>query len=341
MESVKPEWLAQVVEDVLDPRLPICDPHHHLWTLHGRYLLDELVEDLASGHDVVSTVYVECGSGYAQDGATEMQPVGETIFVESVVPRSGAGAAASVAAGIVGYANLALGTEVSRVLEAHLAASPRHFRGIRGRVTWDPSPEISNGAFDPRPGWLMDEKFRLGVSCLRQYDLTFDAWLFHHQLPELKSLAIACPDVAIAVNHAGAPLGVGPYAGKRKEVMESWRRGMAELATCPNVFVKLGGLGMPRFGFGWHMRPCPPSSHELCAATAPYYRFCIEQFGPHRCMFESNFPADKVSCSYGVLWNSFKLMTKDLSESERRQLFYGTAASFYRLGSPVLSEGLR
>ena len=180
---------------------------------------------------------------------------------------------------------------------------------------------------------MLDSNFRAGLACLKSYGLSFEAWLYHPQLPELASLARAVPDVPMILNHVGGLLSVGPYAGKRDEVFQIWKRGIAEVATCPNVVVKLGGLGMVRCGFGWHTRPAPPSSTELIDATAPYYLFCIEKFGPNRCMFESNFPVDKISCSYGVLWNSFKRMTESFSPTERAALFHDTAARVYRLGS--------
>ena len=320
-------------EAPIDPDLPICDAHHHLWVHRGKYLLDELLRDTGSGHNIVSTVFVECDVMYRKDGPPELQPLGETEFVESIALQSAGGQSGptAVAAGIVGSADLSLGSAVAPVLEAHMAASPSRFRGVRDRVTWDPSPEITNSAPHPKPGRMLDAAFHAGFACLQKYGLSFDAWLFHPQLVELASLARAFPDVSIILNHIGAPLGIGPYAGKRDEVLESWRRGIAEVATCPNVFVKLGGLGMPRCGFAWHARAAPPDSVQLAEVTAPYYRFCIEQFGPDRCMFESNFPADKVSYSYCVLWNSFKRMTRDFSETERQALFHDTATRVYRL----------
>lgn len=334
MALPREEWLRLTVETALDPTLPICDPHHHLgYPPDAHYLLEEFLQDARSGHNVVSTVYIDCHAMYRQDGPEEMKPIGETEFAQGIAAQSAGGqyGPTAVAAGIVGHANLALGQAVAPVLEAHLAASPNRFRGIRHVCQWDASPEVMTAAPAPPPGLLLDTRFRAGVACLNNYGLSFDAWLYHPQLPELASLARAVPDVPIILNHIGGLLGVGPYAGKRDEVFRVWERGLAEVAACPNVVVKLGGLGMPRSGFGWHERPVPPTSRELAVATAPYYLCCIEQFGPNRCMFESNFPVDKLSYSYAVLWNSFKRMTDKFSSAERAALFHDTAVRVYRL----------
>ncbi len=331
------EWLKQTVEAPVEPELPICDPHHHLWDdSRGRYLVDELLQDVRGGHNIVSTVFIECRARWRQDGPEEYRPVGETEYVERIVGPSGTHGGTAVVAGMVGFADLALGAAVAPVLEAHLAASPRRFRGIRHSCTWDESP----AAMTTMPGIPRDlmfhKNFRAGLARLKDYGLCFEAWLYHPQLMELAALARAVPEVPIVLNHVGGLLGVGPYAGRRKEVYEVWKRGIAEVATCPNVVVKLGGLGMLRCGFDWHLRPAPPTATELCEATAPYYLFCIERFGPTRCMFESNFPVDKLSYSYNVLWNSFKRMTATFSAAERAALFHDTATRVYRLSGAAM-----
>jgi len=319
-----------VREETIDPVLPICDPHHHLWDRpNDRYLLEQVLQDTGSGHNVVKTVFVECSSMYKKDGPESLRPVGETEFVEDTVAVS-ATAPTAIAAGIVGFADLTLGAEVERVLEAHLAASPKRFRGIRHPAAWDADPGI-RGYKDPPPGLLLDARFREGFASLQRYGLSFDAWLYHPQLIELVDLARAFPDVTIVLDHVGGFLGTGPYAGPRETVFQAWRMGIEQVAACPNVVVKLGGLGMERCGFGWHKRPTPPSSIEMAAAMAPYYLWCIEQFGVERCMFESNFPVDKVSSSYHVLWNAFKRIVEDLTAVERAALFHDTASRVYRL----------
>ncbi len=335
MAIERESWLALTIEDPIDPALPICDPHHHLWDRPGsRYLLEELLQDTGGGHNIVQTVFVECRSMYRKDGPEEMRPVGETEFVQGIAARSASGQYGMplVAAGIVGFADLTLGAAVVPVLEAHIAASRNRFRGIRYSSVWDASPEVTVYVRRPR-GLLLDTKFREGFAYLHKYGLSFDAWLYHPQLMELADLAGAFPDTPIILDHIGGLLGIGPYAGKREKVFGEWKRGIAKLATCPNVVVKLGGLGMPLSGFDWHERRIPVGSAELAEAMAPYCEFCIEQFGVNRCMFESNFPVDKQSYSYTVIWNAFKRIAKDYSLGERAALFHDTAVRVYRLAT--------
>ncbi len=327
------QWLNQVVEEIVEPERPICDPHHHLWHRAGsRYLLDELMADTGSGHNVVSTVFVECASMYRADGPASMRCVGETEFVNGVAAMTASGGYGEFRAclGIVSLADLTLGTKVGEVLDAHMAASSR-FRGIRHAAGWDPSDDIRNSHTDPCEELLLDGKFREGFAELGKRSLSFDAWLYHPQIPELTDLARAFPDTTIIFNHFGGPLGIGPYAGQREEIFSRWQENVAALAECPNVYAKLGGLVMPINGFEFHKRDLPASSDEIVVATGRYYRHAIECFGPERCMFESNFPVDKQSCSYHVLYNAFKKMVADASEADKAALFHDTAHHAYRL----------
>jgi predicted TIM-barrel fold metal-dependent hydrolase len=319
------------VESPLDPELPICDAHHHLWerALNG-YMLDDLLQDLHAGHNIVSTVAVECRYAYRADGPDVLKPVGEVEFLESIAARAASDPTikSRVAAAIVGHADVLLGDEVAPVLEAHMTASPQRFRGIRHSATWDASDALRSEA--PQ-GLLRDQKFRQGFACLEKLGLSFDAWLYHPQLTELAELARAFPAVPIILNHIGAPLGIGPYAGKRAEVFESWSSGILELAKCPNVVVKLGGVGSLRSGYDWHERPVRPSSHELAKALQGYFEHCIEKLGVDRCMFESNFPVEKLANTYVNLWNAFKRITEKYTAAERAALFHDTAARVYRI----------
>ena len=322
-----------VAEPPLEPDLPICDPHHHLRERpNDRHFLEEFIQDIGSGHNIVATVCVENRAMYRKDGPETMKPIGETEFFDKVAAQaaSNANGQTRVAAGIVGHADLSLGEGVTPVLEAHLAASLNRFRGIRHSTTWDQSDKIRS---DARPGLLADKTFRRGFACLRRYDLSFDAWLYHPQLPELVELARAFPDVRIILDHIGGPLGVGPYRGKREEVFQVWSKEIAELSSCANVTVKLGGFGSTRSGYDWHERGVQPASAELADTMAPYFDFCIEKFGAHRCMFESNFPVDKASYSYLTIWNTFKLIAQRYSAAERRALFHDTAASVYKIAN--------
>ncbi len=337
-ESTNQQWLEQDPEETLEPDLPICDPHHHLWEFNmtrvaQRYLLDEFLVDLNCGHNIVSTVFIECGAMLKAAGPVPMRVIGETELVNGIAAMSASGfyGETKVAAGIIGHADLCLGDNVAPVLEAHLQAGGGRFRGIRHSASWDASEEISNARCAPVQDLYADDNFRAGFAQFARYGLSFEGWCYHTQIPGLTELAQAFPDTVIILNHFGTPLGVGPYAGKRDENFAQWQADMSELAACDNVFAKLGGINMELNGFAWHEQDRPPSSEELMEATRPYYEYTIEQFGPARCMFESNFPVDMVTCSYNVLWNSFKRLTENYSTDEKAQLFHDTAAQVYRL----------
>ncbi len=324
-------WLAANPEPPIEPDLEICDAHHHLWDRDGsRYLVDEFLDD-TNGHRVTKSVYVECLSRYRADGPETLRPVGETEFVHKITAGEPAQPGATrVAAGIVGFADLALGSAVRSVLKAHLEASGR-FRGVRHASAWDASDKIHNAHTNPSRNLLGESAFREGFACLGGLGLSFDAWVYFHQIPELADLAGAFPETPVILNHVGGPIGVGPYAGQREEVFETWRGHMAELAKRDNVAVKLGGLTMAASGFGWHKRETPAGSGDLAEAMAPYYQTCIEHFGAARCMFESNFPIDGTGGAYTTLWNAFKRVSDGYSPDERRALFHDTAAKIYRL----------
>jgi predicted TIM-barrel fold metal-dependent hydrolase len=332
------DWLAKTAETAIEPDLLICDPHHHLWDrqparVAPRYLLDEILMDVGAGHNVASTVFIECGAMYRPDGAEALRPVGETEFVNGIAAMSASGlyGKARIAAAIIGTADLRLGDGAAAVLDAQIAAGGGRFRGIRRAAAWDPDPAVPPHRTQPGARLFHRDDFRAGFKHLAPRKLTFEAWCYHRQIPDVTALARAFPDTTIILNHFGGPIGVGSYAGKAREVFAEWRPLLAELATCPNVVAKLGGINMEVNGFGWHERPAPPSSQELADATRHYYEFTIEKFGPGRCMFESNFPVDLASCSYTVLWNAFKRMTAGCSASEKAALFHHTAARVYRL----------
>jgi L-fuconolactonase len=332
-------WLAQVAEPPLEPDLPIVDPHHHLWDHpNSRYMLDEILGDTGTGHRVIATVFVECLSMYRADGPESLKPVGETEFVNGIAAQSTSGryGETRVAAGIVSFADLTLGTAVEEVLHAHIAAAPARFRGIRHAAGFDPDPAIRNSHTRPTAVLYQSTRFREGFAKLKDLNLSFEAWQYHPQMRQVTGLAKAFPDTTIILNHLGGPLGIGPYKDRREEIFRQWKADLTELAQCPNVVVKLGGINMPVNGFNWHRRPMPPNSDELVAATRDYYLHAIDRFGPRRCMFESNFPVDRISCSYGVLWNSFKKIAAGFTAEEKTQLFYLTAAETYRLALPPL-----
>lgn len=333
--GVRPEWLAlEEEEPVLEPSLPVVDPHHHWWNRDkpgGRYLLEELVADCTSGHNVQATVFVECRAVRREDGEELMRPLAETEFVNDIAKAGAGSGTLHAAAGIVGNVDLRFGDDVQRALDAHIAAAEGRFRGIRNSSAWHPDG-INATSAKPPPGLLLDPMFRRGFACLGRSGLSFDAWLLHTQLPEVTDLASRFPDTVIVLDHVGGPLGIGRYLGRRDEIFAHWKDGITRLARCENVNVKLGGLGMHTAGFDFHSKPRPPSSVELATAWRPYVETCIDAFGANRCMFESNFPVDKGSCSYRNLWNAFKRIAAAATPDEKRALFSGTARRVYKLG---------
>jgi predicted TIM-barrel fold metal-dependent hydrolase len=330
----RPDWLASYSEEIIEPKRRIIDAHHHLWDRQGgRYLLEELTDDIATGHDIVATVYVDCRSMYRAGGAEAFKPVGEVEFANGVAAQSASGGygPCQVNAAIVSHANLLLGEEAKAVLEAQIKAGNGRYRGIRHSSAWDADPAVA-GAYASRPkGLLADPQFRKGFACLGPLGLTFDAWLFHPQIPELADLARAFPNQRIIMDHCGGPVGLGVYANRRDEIFKIWKASVQDIAKCPNVVVKLGGLAMMLLGHDFHARPKPVSSEELAKAWKPYMETCIEAFGPSRCMFESNFPPDKGQCSYQVIWNALKRIATPYSEAEKNRMFEGTAADVYKI----------
>ena len=338
-------------EPILEPDLPIIDPHHHLWDrtapqgevthpfehvtqLHPRYLLDQLLGDLNSGHNVRATVYLQCGAMYRADGPEELRSLGETEFVNGVAAMTASGIYGPVraCAGIVGHVDLLLGDAAAPVLEQHIALAGGRFRGIRNSASYDADSTVLGPLARIGGGLYASGRFREGFARLAPLGLSFDAWLLEPQLPELIDLARAFPDTPIVLDHVGTPLGVASYAGRLHERFDVWREAIRTLAACPNVTVKLGGLAMAFAGFPSFMSDPPASSAQLAEEWRPYVETCIEAFGPDRCMFESNFPVDACSCSYAVLWNAFKRLAAGASADEKAALFFGAANRFYRLG---------
>jgi L-fuconolactonase len=334
------DWLARHVEDVLEPDLPIVDPHHHLVERPetGRYLLLELLADTGSGHNIIATVYLEWLSMYRATGPVEMKPVGEIEFANGVAAMAASGGygKTQVCAGIVGHADLALGSAVEKVLDAEIVAGggpDGRFKGIRYISATHPDQAVWGAAIARPDQMLAQPKVREGIARLGKLGLSLDTWLYHTQIPELIDLARAFPDQPIVLDHVGGAIGLGRYAGKRDEVFAAWSARIRELATCPNVYIKLGGLGMRVFGFDVHEKVDPPRSETLAGLWRPYIETCIAAFGPDRAMFESNFPVDKGSGSYQVFWNAFKRIAAGCSADDKAALFAGTARRFYRLAT--------
>ena len=333
-------WLDQISEEIIDHDIEIVDPHHHLWpgpsrtdevSAENRYLLEDLWKDTESGHKVSKTVFVECGQGYFESGSDAMKPVGETKFVCEVSEEAKADKSKAQIKGIVGHADMMLGSSAREVLEAHLEEGKGRFKGIRHGASWDESEEIRNSHSNPIRHIYLNDTFQKGIEQLDALNLTLDAWNYHKQIKELTDLAKCFPNLKIVQNHFGGPLGIGPYKSKREEVFSEWKDSISELSERENVYIKIGGLAMPINGWGWHKRELPATSEELVENHEKYYLHSIKSFGVKRCMFESNFPVDKRSISYAVLWNGFKKVVRDFSTEEKEYLFFKTAADFYSL----------
>jgi L-fuconolactonase len=328
-------WHDQVIEPILDPDREIIDSHHHLWDHPGGspYLLDDLWADTSSGHNIVKTVFLECGSHYRQDGSEHLKPVGETEFVRAIAAqtRKATSHGHPEIAGIIGHADLRLVDVLEEVLDAHLEAGRGLFRGIRVALARAPADLPFDLPGSAPEGLAEDSDFRRGVNYLGSRGLTWESWHFHPQNREFAALARACPNTQMVLDHFGTPVMVGPYEARREEIFASWKADIAEIAKCENVAAKIGGLSTPVSGWGWVNRELPPTSDEFCELQKPFYLHAIECFGPDRCMFESNFPVDKTSLSYQVYWNGVKKIVADFSEDEKTAMFSGTATRVYRL----------
>jgi predicted TIM-barrel fold metal-dependent hydrolase len=331
-------WLAQVNEVVIEPELPICDAHHHLWTHREgspvpQYLLEAFLSDINTGHHIVSTVFVDSNTAYRTSGPKGEAPIGEVVFANDVAERAASGryGKTRVASAVISHADMRLGSGAGPVLDAMIAAAPKRFRGIRHAVAYDEDPALPRHRDAPRPFLLGDETFRQGISEIDKRGLIYECYLWHPQLPELADLARAFPTLTIVLNHCGGPIGVGHYQNDRRGAMELWQQGMTALAACENVVVKIGGVNMIVSGHEWHKRDAPPGSDEMLDAAGPYVEYSIARFGVDRCLFESNYPSERRSCGYGPLWNFFKKLTKGFSAEDKARLYHDNAVRIYRI----------
>ena len=324
-------WLAKLEEDVLEPDLPIVDPHHHLWLRGGyTYLMPELAADMDCGHNIAATVFAECHSMYRKDGPEEERSLDKTEFVtgQAAMSASGEFGPARACAVMFGNVDMTLGAAAEPLLERHIEASGGRFRGVRYSTGWDADDRIRSVA--PESGMLVEGKVKEAASILARLGLALDSWLYHPQLDEVAELADAVPDLTIVLNHVGSPILGGPYRGRRDEVFAEWRERIRRVGERENVYVKLGALPirMPDFAGD---RSLPPGSEEVAAAWRPWIETCIEAFSPARAMYESNFPVQKRWCSYQVCWNAFKRISQAATATEKVDLFAGAAARAYRI----------
>ena len=335
---VRQEWLNQLIEDPILPNIPIIDPHHHLWDVgFGRYYIEELLEDInSSGHNIVSTVYIMSSSNtkiYSKDGLEEFKPLTEIEFATSegkradLIPNN----RVKVNASIVGSVDLTYGNKLQPVLEKAVNISEGRLKGIRMLLASHTDPRISSGAVKSDLGLMLHPNFIDGAKCVQDANLSLDFWIYHTQLNVMEKIARALPDLTIILNHIGGPIHLGEYEGKQAATHREWRSAMMRLSRIPNINVKLGGLGMAVNGAKFHNSKFPPNSVQLSDVWKPWIYETIDMFGFDRCMFESNFPVDKGSCSYGALWNAFKIIAKDMSDDEINKLFSKNAAKIYKI----------
>ena len=335
---VRQEWLNQHIEDPILPNIPIIDPHHHLWDVgFGRYYIEELLEDInSSGHNILSTVYIMSSSNtkiYSKDGLEEFKPLKEIEFATSegkradLIPNN----KVKVNASIVGSVDLTYGNKLQPVLEKAVNISEGRLKGIRMLLASHTDPRISSGAVKSDLGLMLHPNFIDGAKCIQNANLSLDFWIYHTQLNEMEKIARSLPDLTIILNHIGGPIHLGEYEGKQAATHREWRSAMMRLSRIPNINVKLGGLGMAVNGAKFHNNKFPPNSVQLSDVWKPWIYETIDMFGFDRCMFESNFPVDKGSCSYGALWNAFKILAKDMSDDEINKLFSKNAANIYKI----------
>ena len=338
LEPGSDPWLAQVEEEILDPDRAIIDPHHHLWKkrFNRDYLLPELWGDTGSGHNVEKTVFIECRAFYRREGEEHLKSVGETETIAALASESLANNSnKAYIAGIVAHSDLTLAGEsqekLLEALEQHRAASNGLLRGIRHSAARDKRPEDLFIVGSAPPYLHGNASFRKGLRIIAEQGLTYDTWHYHHQNLNFLDLARAVPECTMVLDHFGTPLGVGIYKDSRDDIFAEWKQEICEISKCPNVYAKLGGLAMPDNGFDWHLQSRPPSSDEFIKQQQKYYMHAIECFGPERCMFESNFPVDRLSINYHALFNAYKKMIADFNEDEKHAMFYGTAEKVYSL----------
>ena len=331
------DWLALVKEEIIDPELPIIDPHHHLWNgdnqLAGSfpYLIEHLSEDTNSGHNIVGTIFMECAQGYYQEGEDKYKPIGETEYVMKIIKDAKKTSNSANIIGIISFADLMLGSKVKDILNQHILIGEGLFKGIRHAAGWDQSNEIHNSHSNPIKNIYYDPSFRKGAEELIKLNLTFDAWHYHNQISDLSIFAKDYPELTIIHDHFGGPLGVGPYQGKKQEIFKKWKDDISQLSENKNVHSKLGGLAMPVNGWNFHKQDKPATSDQIIEMHYDYYLHTIECFGVDRCMFESNFPVDRRSISYHVLWNAFKKMVSNYSNEDKNKLFFQNAKDIYGL----------
>lgn len=327
-------------EPILDPDIAIVDAHHHLFEKPAlRYMLEEFLDDVRAGHRIIASVYVEATAFHRADGPEVLRPLGEIEFANGVGAMCASGHYGDIrlCAAIVGYADLRMGDSVGWLFDRALATAPERFRGIRQITMEHPSDAPFRYFFTGRPpaGVFQHPKFRDGLRQLAQRNLIYDATGFHLQLPDISALADAFPDTTIVVNHMTVAMGLEMNTEERNALFREWRENLRDTAQRPNVVCKIGGMGMPIWGFGFETRKDAVGYKELAETWRPFVESAIECFGTNRCMMESNFPPDGRSCGYVPTWNALKHIVSEASAEEKADLFHKTASRVYRIALPI------
>ena len=327
------DWINSGQELPIDSGQKIIDPHHHLWDRGGsRYLAEQLSKDTSRGHAVTDTVFVECLANYRKEGEKKFRSIGETEFVFNESQRAERLEGCNIS-GIIAYVDLSLGYEVTEVLTAHNEISSALLKGVRHATAWSSDPNIPVSHSKPSKELMIQQRFIDGVKQLSHFDYSFDAWLYFDQLHELSSLAKKAPETKIIINHLGAPLRIGNWKNKAQEMQALWQVELEKLSSFENVYLKIGGIGMENyFSTQWANKPTPPSSDQVVSVWNEKILWCIDTFGTEKCMFESNYPVDRQTLPYSVIWNSFQKITNSFSRTEKDNLFWQTAATVYGIG---------
>lgn len=293
--------------------IPTIDGHHHIWRLKDLtwlsgpqvprifgpyepicrdYPIEEFRSD-TTGCDVVKSIYV-------QTNWPAGQSLDEALWVQSVADATRWPHAA------VAHADLA-DPDVGALL--HRLKQLPSVRGIRQQLHWHANPQYS---FAPRPDQMNDADWRRGLALLADLDLLFELQVFTSQMADSVKLAKAFPETTFVLEHAGMLEDTSP-AGRQR-----WREGMAALAECSNVNVKLSGLGT--FDHAYRLETIAPIITETVAL-----------FGAKRCMYGSNFPIEKLWTDYTTLYRTFREAIAPFSEHDKISILHDTAQRLYRL----------
>jgi len=337
--TIREDWLARHVEPVLDPEQPILDAHHHLWDRPGsRYRCEEFLADLANGHNVCASIYVQCRTGYRTDGPETLRSVGEV----DTIRRWARDADTSVyPVKLIAHADLLLGAQARAQIEALVDAGEGTVCGIRNTTAHHPDPRLVSNPKPAPAGLLKADTFLKGAAEVAKAGLVLDVWAYQTQLDEVFDLAKVNPDLTVVIDHLGGPLGAGPYRDNPSAHFVAWRAGVERLAQLPNTRMKIGGFGLMVMGKDYHLSEIPPSSEKIADDWAAHLDVCLNAFGANRAMFESNFPVDKGMFAYSVLWNAFKRLARPLTADERTAMFHGTAAATYGIKFPKTKNAIQ